>query len=112
MKNLPPVFNSTLRNCFLMQVYFSSDRKRYGFEKLLRRAFPELRELVDCGIEVSIGGQNKRLKVVLGQISGDNLGMHGLFFLDLQKVSWQTFLVDFVKFIVMILLISSQKFII
>ncbi|KAG1670659.1 hypothetical protein GQR58_016758 [Nymphon striatum] len=79
VKNLPPVFNSSLNNCFLMQVYYSGDRKTYGFEKLLQRAILELKELADFGVEVLVQGQIQKVKVVLGQISGDNLGMHGLF---------------------------------
>ena len=77
IKNLPPRFNSCLNNCHLLQVYYSSDRKKYGFDPIIRPMVDELRHLEEQGIDTVIKGMKKNIKVAIGQISGDNLGMHG-----------------------------------
>ena len=35
VKELPPEYNSQLDNCHLLQIYYSADRKKYGFSKIL-----------------------------------------------------------------------------
>lgn len=79
IKDLPPVYNSTLQNCFLLLVYYSSDRKKYGYSKLLHEFLAEVRLLASNGIEITVNEKRYIVKVALGQVSGDNLGMHALF---------------------------------
>lgn len=79
VKELPAAYNSLLKNCHLLQIYYSADRKKYGFSPILERMVDELKHLHQEGMYISVGGKEILVRVVLGQMSGDNLGMHGLF---------------------------------
>ena len=70
VKNLPPKFNSCLKNCHLLQVYYSEDRKKYGFDTLLQHMVNELKHLEQNGIDIVIDGTTRNVKVTIGQISG------------------------------------------
>ena len=59
-------------------MYYSSDRKKYGFGPLLEPMINELQHLEQQGLDITVNGIKKNIKVTIGQISGDNLGMHGL----------------------------------
>ena len=79
IKNLPLKYNSVLTNCHLLQVYHSLDVKKYGFTHILQPFVDEISRLEIDGMSITVGGRNVNIKVTLGQVSGDNLGMHGLF---------------------------------
>ena len=79
VKNLPPKYNSTLVNCHLLQVYYSADVKKYGFCHILEPFVQEMRKLEVDGLDICVEGKPIHIKVTLGQVSGDNLGMHSLF---------------------------------
>lgn len=79
VKNLPPKFNSVLSNCQLLQVYHSVDVKKYGFCRILEPFIEEIRKLEVDGMTICVDGVDIHITVTLGQVSGDNLGMHGLF---------------------------------
>ena len=48
VKELPSEYNSQLANCHLLQVYYSADRKKYGFSKILANIVEELKLLERC----------------------------------------------------------------
>ncbi|KAL2101379.1 hypothetical protein ACEWY4_003140 [Coilia grayii] len=79
VKELPAAYNSLLKNCHLLQIYYSADRKKYGFSPILESLVDELKHLHQEGMYISVEGKETHVRVVLGQVSGDNLGMHGLF---------------------------------
>ena len=78
IKNLPPKYNSVLKNCHLLQVYHSEDRKKYSFNKLLEYLVEDLKHLASTGLDICVNDELINVKVAIGQVSGDNLGMHGL----------------------------------
>ena len=47
--------------------------------KLLNTIVKELKKLSDTGMKIQIHNETINLKVFLGQVSGDNLGMYSLF---------------------------------
>ena len=79
IKNLPPKYNSVLKNCHLLQVYHSEDRKKYSFNTLLEYLVEDLKTLASTGLDICVNDELINVKVAIGQVSGDNLGMHGLF---------------------------------
>ena len=79
VKELPAIYNSSLSNCHVLQVYYSADRKKYGFSSILENLVDELKHLSREGMHIFIDGIEVHVRVALGQVSGDNLGMHGLF---------------------------------
>ena len=78
VQNLPARYNSMLANCFLLQVYFAEDRKKYGINKILETIVQELKDLEIAGIDITVENIQLNVKVSLCQISGDNLGIHQL----------------------------------
>ena len=78
VKNLPPKYNSMLKNCQLLQVYHSVDVKKYGFSNILQPFVDEIRQLEVDGLDIIVDDKTVHVRVTLGQVSGDNLGMHGL----------------------------------
>lgn len=79
IKNLPPKYNSVLCNCHLLQVYHAGDARKYGFADILQPFVDEVYKLEVDGLDLNVAGHNINVKVTLGQVSGDNLGMHSLF---------------------------------
>ena len=85
VKELLPVYNSHLANSHLLQVYYSADRKKYGFSSILANIADELKSLEKVGLEICVSDAQICAKVALGQVSGE--WMQCMASLDSQKVS-------------------------
>lgn len=77
LRNLPPKFNSVLTNIHVISLFHSQDLKKYGFDDILKPFIDDLKTLETEGIEVPFSDTPLLGSVV--QVTGDNLGLHGLF---------------------------------
>uniref|UniRef100_A0AC34PV43 C2H2-type domain-containing protein n=1 Tax=Panagrolaimus sp. JU765 TaxID=591449 RepID=A0AC34PV43_9BILA len=74
--NLPWWLRTTLDFIFLKFLAFTSDLEGDYDENLRRLLIDELLDLERDGIVIVRHGEEKRIKVILSQVSGDNLGLH------------------------------------
>ena len=77
LRNFPPIFNSSLTNIHLCALFHAQDIKRYGFNLILEPLINDLKVLETEGLQIPIFKH-----VIYGtviQVTGDNLGLHGLF---------------------------------
>lgn len=70
LRNLPPKYNG-------VALFHSQDLKKYGFDDILKPLVDDLKILETQGIEVPFS--ESPLLGSVKQITGDNLGLHGLF---------------------------------
>ncbi|XP_072181468.1 uncharacterized protein [Diadema setosum] len=77
--NVPPKYRSALRNIFLLMLFNASDAKMYGYEPIFRQFVQDINALASDGLDVHTPIFNGNVKVVIGQVVGDNLGLHALF---------------------------------
>lgn len=77
LRNLPPKCNSVLTNIHVISLFYSQDLKKYGFDKILQPLIDDLKSLETEGIDVPFSDTPLLGSVV--QVTGDNLGLHGLF---------------------------------
>ncbi|XP_064641285.1 uncharacterized protein LOC135496091 [Lineus longissimus] len=75
LKDVHPGHQSSLKNMFLLAVALSKDIKHYGFNALLNPIVDDLKVLESEGLLCDDG---TKVRVVLGQTTGDNLGLHGM----------------------------------
>lgn len=77
LKNFPAIFNSNLANVHLVALSYSSDIKKYGMNAILRVIVDDLKSMED-GFYIDVRGENapRHVRCILGQITGDNLGLH------------------------------------
>jgi hypothetical protein len=79
LKDIHPVLQSCLKNIFLLAVALSKDIKHYGFDAILNPILVDLKALESEGLLLDKeDGTTTRIRVVLCQTTGDNLGLHGL----------------------------------
>ena len=76
LRNLPPKYNSVLMNIHVVTLFHSQDLKTYGFDNILK-PLDDLKILETQGIEVPFSDVALLGSVI--QVTGDNLGLHGLF---------------------------------
>lgn len=74
IRNLPPFFNSSLENIFLLSLFYSSDLKTHGFSRILRPLIDDLKILEDEGIDIEVDLKEKNIKGTISSLSFDNLG--------------------------------------
>ncbi|XP_035805853.1 uncharacterized protein LOC111571121 isoform X1 [Amphiprion ocellaris] len=77
LRNLPPKYNSVLMNIHVVALFHSQDLKTYGFDEILKPLVDDLKILETQGIEVPFSDSPLLGSVI--QVTGDNLGLHGLF---------------------------------
>ncbi|XP_064625579.1 uncharacterized protein LOC135486591 [Lineus longissimus] len=75
LKDVHSVHQSSLKNMFLLAVALSKDIKHYGFNAILNPIVDDLKVLESEGLLCDDG---TKVRVVLGQTTGDNLGLHGM----------------------------------
>ena len=77
LRNFPPKYNSCLANIHLCMLFHTQDIKKYGFATILEPLVNDLKILETGGIDFpGLGG---RINGSIFQVTGDNLGLHGLF---------------------------------
>ncbi|KAG8177494.1 hypothetical protein JTE90_008678 [Oedothorax gibbosus] len=74
IKDLPVSLQSSLDSIFIVNIHYALDVAKYGYEKILAPVITDLKFLFDEGITFG----EKNYKVVLWQVSGDNLGLNKL----------------------------------
>lgn len=77
LRNLPPRYNSVLMNIHVVALFHSQDLKKYGFDDILKPLVDDLKILETEGIGVPFSDSPLMGSVI--QVTGDNLGLHGLF---------------------------------
>ncbi|XP_040924480.2 uncharacterized protein LOC114846307 isoform X1 [Betta splendens] len=77
LRNFPPKLNSCLVNIHLCALFHAQDIKTYGFDTILEPIINDLKVLETDGIEVPVFKSPVHGSIV--QVTGDNLGLHGLF---------------------------------
>ncbi|XP_038569888.1 uncharacterized protein LOC119899416 [Micropterus salmoides] len=77
LRNFPPVFNSSLLNIHLCALFHAQDIRRYGFNSILEPLVNDFKVLEIEGVKNPVTGSCIRGTIV--QVTGDNLGLHGLF---------------------------------
>lgn len=77
LRNLPPKCNSVLMNIHVVALFHSQDLRKYGFDEILKPLIDDVKTLEMQGIEVPFSDSPLRGTVI--QVTGDNLGLHGLF---------------------------------
>lgn len=70
----PPEFASKLLSIFVVDIFFSKDRKQVGNDKMFGPLLEELKSLRNEGIEITIENKTYRLFFLTSLILGDNLG--------------------------------------
>ncbi|KAK0134446.1 hypothetical protein N1851_029941 [Merluccius polli] len=77
LRNFPPRYNSCLANIHLCMLFHTQDIKKYGFATILEPLVNDLKILETDGIDIpGLGGL---INGSIFQVTGDNLGLHGLF---------------------------------
>lgn len=79
LKCLPPHISSSLRNIFLIMLCKSDDIKTYGFPTVCDKVITDLKDMETTGVLVDTNTFKGPVRVIVGQVTGDNLGIHGLF---------------------------------
>lgn len=64
-------------NIHVVALFHSQDLKKYGFDEILKPLIDDVKTLEMEGIEVPFSDSPLRGTVI--QVTGDNLGLHGLF---------------------------------
>lgn len=77
LRNFSPKWNSFLSNIHLCALFHAQDLKRYGFIEILAPVVRDIKVLESDGIDIPLYSGRVRGSVV--QVTGDNLGLHGLF---------------------------------
>ena len=77
LRNFPPIFNSSLINIHLGALFHAQDIKRYGFDLILEPLVNDLKVLETEGLKIPMFEHLIHGTIV--QVTGDNLGLHGLF---------------------------------
>lgn len=75
---LPPEYLSKLENIFLALIFHSSERSKYGNEKIFRCLIEELKTLEKDGITLETNNGNITILFHVILIVGDNLGIHSV----------------------------------
>lgn len=75
---LPPECISRLENFFLLLLFKSQDRKKYGNKKTFAPLIEELNYLEHVGITIDVNDNTYKIYFVLGLLLGDNLGLHAM----------------------------------
>jgi len=79
IQNASSMFNSKLENIFVLAICYSTDLKKYGFEKILGRFIAEMKELEsENGVTCYVGNQKKNLRATLVSFIGDTLAAHDI----------------------------------
>ncbi|KAJ8274815.1 hypothetical protein COCON_G00094400 [Conger conger] len=77
LRNFPPIYNSSLINIHLCALFHAQDIKRYDFNLILEPLVNDLKVLETEGLKIPMFRHVIRGTIV--QVTGDNLGLHGLF---------------------------------
>ncbi|XP_023199004.1 uncharacterized protein LOC111610276 isoform X1 [Xiphophorus maculatus] len=77
LRNFSPIFNSSLLNIHLCALFHAQDIKRYSFNLILEPLVNDLKVLETEGLKIPTFEPVIYGTVV--QVTGDNLGLHGLF---------------------------------
>lgn len=77
LRNFPPIFNSSLNNIHLCALFHAQDIKRYSFNLILEPLVCDLKVLETEGLQIP--NVEHKIRGTLVQVTGDNLGLHGLF---------------------------------
>jgi hypothetical protein len=77
IQNATTKYNSKLENIFILAICYSSDIKKYGFDKILEKFIQEMEELEsENGVEFFVGNQKRTLRATLVSFIGDTLAAH------------------------------------
>lgn len=74
--NLPQHYNSKLENIILVASLKTEDLKLCSPNAVIRIIVNELLQLWKEGVAIHHNGEQINIKIVLAQLSGDNLGLH------------------------------------
>lgn len=78
VQNFPIRFNTDLKNIFILQICYSWDIKKFGFNRILQPFVNDMKRL-ERGIEISLpNGDPFVLRAVLISLSGDTLAIHDI----------------------------------
>ena len=77
-ENLPSAVLSSTLNMFLSLCYHTDDVKQFSWSAVYKPLVQELLALESVGMDLTINGEIKNVKVVLGPVTGDNLFLNGL----------------------------------
>lgn len=77
--NIPPKYRSSLCNCFLVAMYNAGDVKTYGYDAILRPLVEDIKDMETNGLYIDTDVYRGIVKASITQVSGDNLGVNGLF---------------------------------
>lgn len=75
---LPPNYSSQLSGIFVLGLFHSSDRVRFGNGMIFRRIIDEINYLSHTGFVVDTDVFQGTIKFRLGALTGDNLGLHSM----------------------------------
>lgn len=75
---IPPEYASRLENIFLTHIFYSNDRTQFGNKKIFQPVIEELKFLETEGISIQVGIKSYKIKFVLAELAGDNLGLHAI----------------------------------
>lgn len=78
LRNLPPRFNSSLKNIHLCLLFNSIDKEVYGLNAIFKPLLEDLRVLETKGLEVQIDGVSTLVYGTLCLFTADNLALHSL----------------------------------
>lgn len=78
LRNLPPRFNSSLKNIHLCLLFNSIDKEVYGLSTIFKPLLDDIRLLETRGLEVQIDGLSTLLYGTLCLFTADNLACHSL----------------------------------
>ena len=77
--NIPPKYRSSLNNIFVLMMFEASDAKLYTYQPIFAQFIRDMNDLSTDGIDVATDYFQGNIKVAIGQVVGDNLGIHSLF---------------------------------
>lgn len=76
LRNLQSMFNSHLNNLHIIAAFYSLDRSKYGFDKILAPIVRDIQQL-EQGVDLKLrDGRIVHKSGTLVQIAGDNLGLN------------------------------------
>jgi hypothetical protein len=79
IQNATSMFNSKLENIFVLAVCYTTDLKKYGFERILENFLKEMEELEsENGVNFYVHNAKKTIRATLISFIGDTLAAHDI----------------------------------
>lgn len=76
--SLPPVYQARLDNILLVALATTKSCTKYGMDSILKTICSDLKDLSDNGLHIKHDGRTVKVKPVLFQVTGDNLGINSM----------------------------------